>query len=221
MKKLLLAVSVLNCTISNANPSNFEKIKASCFSANITADTDVHFNKLRITEPDCFSINIKEQLNNINSKYRDIFTGIAYTESTSGIFRIHKFAGRSRALGTFGLIPTTSIVDVINNNINFSKNHAVEYKNIKKHIEKKDWISVAKYALNPVIESSIVNDYTIILNRYLSNREFDDSIKTEMFILSWKEGVGGAMQIYNSKGIAGVVNHQYVKTVLQNKGGGQ
>ncbi len=207
MQILVLLITLMFANISLASENFLEIVKEW---------SDADFEYTRINNPEKFRINCNKQLEIINSKYLDIFRGIMFAESTSGKFRIHKHAGVSRALGSFGLIPTNSIADVaLRSNTQLEKQFPEYYSNIKKYIKNKEWIEVSKYTLDYKIEAVIVNDYIKILERYLNNRDYNRDIHMEIFILSWKLGVGGAMKIYRT-GEENVINHFYVKRVLSN-----
>lgn len=165
------------------------------------------------------SVSKGEILKPFDADQRAWFGAISEAESSGGKNRIHENAGRSRAIGSFGLLPGTAVADVILSRPkgNFAEEFPVEYGKAKKALKEKNWVELGKLTADPAIEAEIAKDYRKVNKNYIKRlaKDVPDDLKPYFEILAWNQGVGGAKSIYKKGGEDGVKNHPYVKKVVK------
>lgn len=178
---------------------------------------DADFSKI---DKDAIAVSQDEILTRIPIKNRDLFGAISQVESSGGKNRIHNNAGVSRAIGSFGLIPTTSLADVSQKTKgNLATEYPEIFKELQKQIKDRNWVEAGKLMVDPDIEAEVVKDYWETLDDYVDAKfpeSLDPDLKPLVKILAWKEGAGAASKIYRKDGVDGVLEHPYVKSVLKN-----
>lgn len=181
--------------------------------------TDSDLERIRQETPKLFKVDKDEQLKSVDAAEKAWFKGIMEAESSGGVNRIHAWAGRSRALGSFGLIPTQSITDVLNKgqNSNFAQEFPKEYKQAQKMLENSDWEGLAKLTLDPKVEMEIAKDYKSILENYIKYDTLPEGLRDDMLALAWNQGAGVARRTYKKGGANAVRNHPYLRKFYQGK----
>ena len=152
---------------------------------------------------------------------RKFFKALARVESSGGKNRIHENAGTSRAMGSFGLVPTQSPKDIVANakSGNFATAYPEAFRDLETAVKNKNWVEVGKITLNPNYEAELAKDYRKInrqyLRRFFKTNVKDPSHKLPIEVLAWNLGAGGAKNIYKKGGIKAVKSHPYVKKFLE------
>lgn len=176
---------------------------------------DKDFNKL---PKDYLAVDKEEMLKPFDPEQRKWFDAIAQVESSGGKMRIHENAGTSRAIGSFGILPTTGVADVIQRGKgNFATAYPEEFEKVKEALKNKDWVGVGKIMADPNIEAEVAKDYRKINRNYIKRLapNLPKSVLKPFELLVWNQGISTALKIYKKDGEAGVRSHPYVKKVMK------
>jgi hypothetical protein len=161
-----------------------------------------------------FRVDPAMQLSVISDDNMEIAKGLMFAESSFGKNRVHAWAGQSRALSSFGLLPTQSMQEVINlgKTTRFAQEYPEEFEEAKKLADKKDWLSLGKMTLtNPDIDAVIADDFINHTKRRIGYETLPESWRDDFLALAWYRGVGGARQFMKKHGIQGVMNTRHVE----------
>jgi hypothetical protein len=121
----------------------------------------------------------------------------------------------SRAIGSFGLIPTTALADVADKSSkgNLATKYPEVYKELKKYRKDRNWVAMSKLMADPNVEAEVAKDYRKINEKYMDAKikNIPSDVRGDLEALSWKLGANAAKKVYQKSGKQGVKNHWYVK----------
>lgn len=145
-------------------------------------------------------------------KNRELLRRLSYAESSGGKLRIHENAGTSRAVSTFGLLPTQAVAEVTNQkDSRFADLFPEEMDSLKTAVAKKDWVAVNKITANPTFDAVLAEDYLNVLKKQINYEIIEPAYRDDALLYAWYKGRGGLNTLVKAKGYGALSDQSHVQ----------